>query len=156
MNRLIILMIILMTVLIAAPAAWTGEHPARTDRHISHQDLSPAVFFGYTDHDKSAENTRDSVERSADEKRTDVLKDAETRHPDMSPAEFFGYGNHNTVAEKAVSDMNDPVKMTVEDCHGVENTDLKDHGSMDHVLSPVTFFYDIPQPDTRANPHTRC
>ena len=156
MNRLITLLIILMTVLIAAPAAWTGEHPARTDRHIARQDLSPAVFFGYTDQDKSDESTRDSVERVADEKRTDVLKDAETRHQDMSPAEFFGYANPNTVAEKAVADMNDPVRMTAGDCHGVETTDLKDSGSIDYILSPAAFFLGIPQPDTKANPYTRC
>ncbi|MFZ2633746.1 MAG: hypothetical protein WA081_02215 [Desulfosalsimonadaceae bacterium] len=156
MNRLIISLTILMAVVLVAPAAWTGEHPARTDQYISHQDLSPAVFFGYTDQDKTAESTRDSVERVADEKRTDVLKDAETRHQDMSPAEFFGYASHNTVAEKAVMNSKNPAKMTAADCRCDRTTDLKNSSSMNHSLSPAEFFYDIPQSNTKINPCTHC
>ena len=93
MNRLITLLAILLAVFLVTPVVLADEYP----------DLSPAAFFGYTNQDKTTENTRKSMDSVADEKKADDLKDAQdcrglentdienfrSIYPILSPAEFF-------------------------------------------------------------------
>lgn len=91
MNRLWTLIIMVMTVGLVTSYAWAGESQAKTDQHVSYQELSPAVFFGYTDVSTSAAQHEFNRSLASHTDEAKELKDAASNYDELSPAEFFGY-----------------------------------------------------------------
>lgn len=156
MNRRIILLTIIMALVLAVPVAWAGDDHVRTDRQVSHRDLSPAEFFGYTGADAGSGGAGERAVRGEDEKGADDLTNADTGNKDLSPAEFFGYANPNSATAAVLTDVKGPVKETaVNRCCSIDE-DLKHSGSVYDNLSPAVFFYDYPSVNRNIDPCQTC
>lgn len=133
MIRLKLLLVALTIAIFAASSAWAGGSQISKKRDVSYNELSPAVFFGYTTPETPGAYTAAQVP-AAEEKSAQITGNKGVSYSELSPAVFFGYAPINPPkAEK----NREKIEMAQSGCGMRE---IKTTGSPYQGLSPAEFF----------------